>query len=128
MADNVIIVGTIKIGGAAPEQCVITGVSGDSGARPEHPIFYPPGSLPHPEHPIYLPPGSQPHPEHPIVLPPGDPPTAQPPEGVYPRWVYSVRYGWVIDPGEGGKPQPLPPTQPPASGPTPTPHGGDKRS
>jgi hypothetical protein len=27
------------------------------------------------------------------------------------RWVYSPVYGWVLDPGSGGKPQPVPPPE-----------------
>ena len=85
---------------------------------PAHPIVIPPGSigpgypshpivLPpyHPEHPIVIPPEQlppiegQPHPEHPIVIPPPEASGAG-------KWVYTQRYGWVWDPGPGGKPQP----------------------
>lgn len=91
---------------------------------PGHPIVIPPGIIDgvHPEHPIYLPPvisggpGSLP----PWVMPPIFYPPSQPPSGGggagSGKWVYSPAYGWVWDPGEGGKPQPLPPTSetPPA--------------
>lgn len=104
---NVTIVGMASITGL--------GVGGGpimppSGAHPEHPIVYPPGSLPHPEHPIVLPPpvpGWPPidigaHPEHPIVLPP--PPTDVGPGGGKPPppdggWGYHPDYGWGYFPG-----------------------------
>lgn len=69
---------------------------------PAHPIVLPPYE---PAHPIVIPPESlppmegRPHPEHPIVIP--DPPASGAGD-----WVYSHRYGWVWDPGPGGKPQP----------------------
>src|SRR5580765_8329274 len=48
------------------------GPGGGSGAHPEHPIFWPPGTQPHPEHPIVLPPpGSN-------VPPPGSAPVIVP--------------------------------------------------
>lgn len=70
--------------------------------RPAHPIVLPPDSVAPgvPAHPIVLPP----YPAHPIVLPPDTPPDQG--EDGYPRWVYTVPYGWVLDPGPGGKPQP----------------------
>lgn len=80
---------------------------------PAHPIVIPPGIIdpgppPIPAHPIVLPPPPgiiwPGRPEHPIVLPP-EPPVGGGDEG---RWVYSPVYGWVWDPGPGGKPQPLP--------------------
>lgn len=70
----------------------------DTGARPEHPIYYPPGSLPHPEHPIYLPPNITP----PVPPDPGTP-KPPPPEG---GWGWHPEYGWGYFPGGGGKPQP----------------------
>lgn len=92
---NVVLIGEATLtglgvgGGPMPP-----GPGGGPGYRPEHPIYWPPGTQPHPEHPIYYPPGSLPHPEHPIVLPkppidppPTDPPT-QPPSD---NWVW----GWV---------------------------------
>lgn len=65
---------------------------------PTHPIVLPPYE---PGHPIVLPPGSidGAHPEHPIVIPP-------PEASGSGKWVYSKAYGWVWDPGPGGKPQP----------------------
>ena len=103
---------------------------------PTHPIVLPPYE---PAHPIVIPPGAidGAHPEHPIVLPPPlsiwGPPTMppgfwgggmgpgvkpQPPTGGIGggnpqdgKWVYSAIYGWVWDPGSGGKPQPLPPAE-----------------
>lgn len=68
----------------------------DSGAHPEHPIYYPPGSLPHPEHPIVLPPD-----------PPTEPPDGPPTNPPSPQWVwgYTPKFGgaWVpvYVPGEG---------------------------
>lgn len=80
---------------------------------PAHPIVIPPDAIEPgvPAHPIVipLPPSIWPGvPTHPIVLPPepGQPPGAGAGEG---RWVYTMMYGWVWDPGAGGKPQPLPP-------------------
>lgn len=74
---------------------------------PAHPIVIPPDSIAPgvPTHPIVLPPPFIP--AHPIVLPPDTPP-GQGQDG-YPRWVYHPVYGWVLDPGPGGKPQPIPP-------------------
>lgn len=80
-----------------------------SGAHPEHPIHYPPGSLPHPEHPIHYPPGSLPHPEHPIAQPPEGPPPEGPPDQdgfIKPPpaaggWAYHEKYEWMYDPPAG---------------------------
>lgn len=69
----------------------------DPGLRPEHPIYWPPGTLPHPEHPIVLPPD-------PPTEPPVDPPTSPPSANWV--WGYSRPYGWhpvyVPGPGEAG--------------------------
>ena len=77
---------------------------------PAHPIVIPPDSVAPgvPTHPIVLPPPPSiwpGRPTHPIVLPPEPPVGGDPQEG---KWVYSAVYGWVWDPGPGGKPQPLP--------------------
>lgn len=99
----------------------------DSGAHPEHPIYYPPTVMPpiyyppgtgpgapHPEHPIVLPPdpgwpGGDAHPEHPIVLPPPNLPTDPPTSGTKPPppgeagWgYYDGRWGYFPGPGEAG--------------------------
>jgi hypothetical protein len=60
-----------------------------------------------PWYPPYPSHGLPPFPAHPIVTPPpGKPPEGKPPEDW--GWVYSPIYGWVVDPGAGGKPQPPP--------------------
>lgn len=132
----VMFVGTISIDGGPPRPFTATGVTSPLGIwsgpimpgppvdpgygvpieRPSHPIYYPPGSLPHPEHPIVIiPPGAidGAHPEHPIYLPvyPAHPielPPEQPADPGF-QWVYTDQYGWVMDPVGGGKPRPLPP-------------------
>ena len=123
---------TFRITGGALQGEVV-----DEGAHPEHPIVLPPGSDAHPEHPIVIPPEAigPGVPTHPIVLPPYEPahPIEIPPGAIDPGpppvpahpivipptsdagWKYSPVYGWVWDPGEGGKPQPLPPSPPPAA-------------
>lgn len=92
----------------------------DSGAHPEHPIYWPPGTQPHPEHPIVLPPiypGGPPidigaHPEHPIVLPP-PPDTTPPPPGMAVKpppdtggWAYVQPWGWGFFPKGSTTPGP----------------------
>lgn len=130
MATAVTFTGTISIDGGPPRPFTATGVTEPltiwggpiiPPPRPEHPIYYPPGSLPHPEHPIVIippgaiDPGDPPvpahpiylpvYPAHPIVLPPDEPP---PDPGF--QWVYTDQFGWVLDPVGGGKPRPLPPS------------------
>ena len=84
---------------------------------PTHPIYNPPvfpahpivpGTPPVASPPIFYPPV---FPAHPIVIPP--PPVDLPPAPENWKWAYSVMYGWVlVPPGEGGKPQPIPPNPP----------------
>lgn len=93
------------------------------GARPSHPIFYPPGTRPPQTPPGFW--GGGPHPMPPIA-PPGETP---PPVGTTPPqsgqpiqlpgqdpseggWVYAYvpGYGWTwIQVAEGAEPAPMPP-------------------
>src|SRR3954465_6201553 len=79
--------------------------------KPWGPINYPdqglPGAPVKPWGPINYPdqglPGNQPYPDQ--GLPGAQPPFPIPPNTGW-RWVYSPFYGWVLDPGSGGKPRP----------------------
>lgn len=103
-----------------PEHPVDPGY-GIPSERPEHPIYYPPGTRPHPEHPIFYPPHiwgpTDPRPTPPIYIPPpskpvnpGDPahPINKPPMDAPPgyewRFVYLPFFGgwaWVLVPISG---------------------------
>ena len=139
-ANQVMVVGTISIGGAPPQDCKITGMQiemppphiwGPTDPRPTPPIYIPPGGggLPHPEHPIVIPnPPTEPplviwgptdpRPTPPIHWPgyPNWPPTGPSPQPPPDKWYWhycSQELGWVlVPPGGGGKPQPMPPNPP----------------
>lgn len=93
------------------KQCVIHGLATIEGLSVGGGPIIPPATPPsgaHPEHPIYYPPGSLPHPEHPIVLPPDQPPGETPPpiDSNW-KWAWNPAQGWhpAFVP-ESGKPQP----------------------
>ena len=82
------------------------------GGRPEHPIYWPPGTRPHPEHPIYDPPHiwgpNDPRPQPPIYIPPNVPPSLQPPDPPHPGDPVTP-----VPPPEGSPGWPVQPIQPP---------------
>lgn len=115
----VIVVGAISIDGEPPRPCVISGMAtaqAPAGGAPSHPIYFPPvisGGPINPYPDIGFPgpqPGGPVYPWGPIIYPDQGLPIPQPPSGGGGpgkwQWVYSPVYGWVLDPGLGGKPQP----------------------
>lgn len=76
------------------------------GSPPTYPDQGLPGSQPHPDQGL---PGQQPYPDQGL---PGQQPGGGGGGSQGGRWVYSPAYGWVWDPGQGGKPQPGQPPRP----------------